>query len=152
MPERPLSQDPDESPQDESAAEQIARIERELQEQSAEGQARLADDVNRFFSRPPHPGPVPDVLRGPGHSPAPAKAPGTMASIAGMAAGWGLAFDFIVTIFAGLGLGWLFDRWRGTAPWGILAGLALGFVASIFRIIRASQRTDRIERLKRGAP
>jgi ATP synthase protein I len=144
MPEHLNRGDPgDESARSEEDIEaQIQRIERELEEQGRAGRERMAEDVNRFFNDPPHPGPVPEVLRAPAAA-RPEKAPSTMSSIAGMGAAWGVAFDFIVTILTGLILGWALDHWGPTTPWGILGGLAVGFVAAFVRIIRATQREDR---------
>jgi F0F1-type ATP synthase assembly protein I len=136
-----MTEDP-RPPQDEGDEEdieaQMKRIERELEEHFERGQEEVSDGLNPLFTDPPHPGTIPEVLRE-GPSPAPAKAPSTMSSIAGMGAAWGVAFDFIGTILAGVALGWLFDRWQNTAPWGILVGLALGFVGAFIRIIRATQ-------------
>jgi F0F1-type ATP synthase assembly protein I len=130
---------------------QIERIERELEEQGRAGRAKIAGDVDRFFNDPPHPGPVPETLRSPVATGAPGKNPSMMAGIASAGAGWGLAFDFIATILTGLVLGWALDHWGGTRPWGILAGLGLGFLAAFVRIIRATQRADRIEAARRGS-
>jgi F0F1-type ATP synthase assembly protein I len=34
------------------------------------------------------------------------------------------------------GLGYAFDAWRGTAPWGLLAGLLLGIVVGFYELIK----------------
>jgi F0F1-type ATP synthase assembly protein I len=34
------------------------------------------------------------------------------------------------------GLGYAFDSWRGTAPWGLLAGLALGIVVGFYELMK----------------
>jgi ATP synthase protein I len=56
-----------------------------------------------------------------------------------------VALDFVFALLAGAGLGWLFDRWRVTMPWGLLVGLALGFVFAFLRIVRATQAQERAE-------
>jgi F0F1-type ATP synthase assembly protein I len=129
---------------------EIERIERELAEQFEQGQERVESGLNPLFTNPPHPGPIPEVLQ---KSPAgPQERPPTlMSGVASMGAAWGMAFDFVVTILAGLGLGWLFDRWQGSSPWGILAGLGVGFVAAFVRIIRNTQRIERQEAAAREA-
>ncbi|MBC7833496.1 MAG: AtpZ/AtpI family protein [Phycisphaerales bacterium] len=59
---------------------------------------------------------------------------------------WGTAMNFVFTILAGAGAGWLFDRWRTTLPWGTLIGLALGFVLAFVQIVRQTQREERAKR------
>src|SRR4051812_20861788 len=105
--------------------------------------------LNPLFTDPPNPGPIPEVLRRPVDVPATPELPGH-AEIASLGAGWGMATEFLVTIIAGLGLGWLFDYWRHTAPIGILVGLGLGLVAGLVRIIRQSQASDRAEAAARA--
>ena len=61
----------------------------------------------------------------------------------GMAKAWGVALDFVFTVMAGGALGWGFDKWRGTAPNGVMVGLALGFVVAFIRIVRATLRQER---------
>lgn len=56
---------------------------------------------------------------------------------------WAIALDFILTIAAGAVLGWLFDRWQGTAPTGSIIGFGLGFVLALIRIIRRTLREER---------
>jgi F0F1-type ATP synthase assembly protein I len=53
-----------------------------------------------------------------------------------MASGYATAFSFIGTILAFAGLGWLIDWKFGTGPWGILAGLGLGFLGATIKIVR----------------
>ena len=40
----------------------------------------------------------------------------------------------------GLGFGWGFDFLAGTAPWGLIVGLLIGFAASVFLALRTAQR------------
>jgi ATP synthase protein I len=46
------------------------------------------------------------------------------------------AFEAIFSVLIGAGFGWLADDRLGTAPGGMLVGLALGFGAFILRIVR----------------
>ena len=39
------------------------------------------------------------------------------------------AFSLFAAVIAGLGLGWLLDRWLGTRPWLLVTGLVLGAAA-----------------------
>ena len=40
----------------------------------------------------------------------------------------------------GLAFGWGFDYFAGTAPWGLIVGLLIGFAASVFLALRSAQR------------
>lgn len=42
-------------------------------------------------------------------------------------------YEFLAYVISGGLLGYLCDRFIGTAPWGIMAGLVLGLVAGVFR-------------------
>jgi len=53
-----------------------------------------------------------------------------------MASGYATAFGFIGTILAFAALGWLMDWKFGTGPWGVLAGLVLGFAGATIKIVR----------------
>lgn len=74
---------------------------------------------------------------------------GVAANLAGAGKAWAIAFEFVITIVAGIGLGWLFDRWKGSAPTGALVGMAAGFVMAFYRIVRATQAQDRAEAKQR---
>ena len=39
-----------------------------------------------------------------------------------------------IVVLGGLGYG--FDAWRGTAPWGLFAGLTLGIVVGFYELIK----------------
>jgi F0F1-type ATP synthase assembly protein I len=43
-----------------------------------------------------------------------------------------------IVLFGGLGYG--FDAWRGTAPWGVFAGLMLGVVVGFYELIKTTWR------------
>jgi ATP synthase protein I len=38
------------------------------------------------------------------------------------------------------GLGYLIDRWRGTSPWFVLAGLILGIVIGFYELVKTAYR------------
>ena len=40
----------------------------------------------------------------------------------------------------GLAFGWGFDYFAGTAPWGLIVGLLIGFAASVVLAMRTAQR------------
>jgi ATP synthase protein I len=60
-----------------------------------------------------------------------------------LAAGLRIGLELIVAVFVGVGLGWAFDKWLGTGPWGLIVFLFLGFgagVANIFRFALGMER------------
>jgi F0F1-type ATP synthase assembly protein I len=56
----------------------------------------------------------------------------------------GMAHAAALTLFASVasfcGLGWLADRYFGTAPWLLAAGLVLGSVAGFYHFIRLTSK------------
>lgn len=46
--------------------------------------------------------------------------------------GWVLAVQLISGVFTWGGIGWLLDRWLGTAPWLLVAGFVLGWGTGIY--------------------
>ena len=38
------------------------------------------------------------------------------------------------------GLGYGFDKWQGTAPWGVFTGLMLGIVVGFYELIKSMWR------------
>src|SRR6267142_1523977 len=56
----------------------------------------------------------------------------------------GLAYAAALSLFAavvaGLIVGWLLDRWLGTRPWLLVAGLVLGAAAGFYEFIRATSK------------
>jgi F0F1-type ATP synthase assembly protein I len=38
------------------------------------------------------------------------------------------------------GLGYAFDYWRGTGPWGVFTGLMLGVVVGFYELIKSTWR------------
>jgi len=118
-------------------------------------------------STPPHTHPrgepdleIPAVLRTPVRRPdvpgVPGKANGKQGGVGGLVsnlgAGYGLAMDFLGLIGGGAFLGWLVDRWRHSLPIGVLVGLGVGFLAAMIRIVRQSQKSERLDRAARGNP
>ena len=52
------------------------------------------------------------------------------------------AFSLFTAVVAGLIAGWLMDRWLGTRPWLLVAGIVLGAVAGFYQFIRISSKLD----------
>ena len=47
-----------------------------------------------------------------------------------------LSSEFVSAIIVGALLGYLLDRWIGTAPWGMIVFLLLGFCAGVLNVLR----------------
>ena len=53
------------------------------------------------------------------------------------------AVDFASATAVGIGLGYGFDAWQGTLPWGLLVGLALGTATGMKLMFQDLERTAR---------
>jgi ATP synthase protein I len=51
-----------------------------------------------------------------------------------------LAWVMAACLLVGGGLGYLVDRWLGTTPWLMIAGLVLGIIAAFVELFRAAAR------------
>ena len=51
------------------------------------------------------------------------------------------AFALFVSVAAFSGLGWMLDRWLGTAPWFLVGGVVLGAIAGFAQFIRLTAKT-----------
>ncbi|MFC5557398.1 AtpZ/AtpI family protein [Methylobacterium iners] len=49
-----------------------------------------------------------------------------------------LSTEFIAGVIAGGILGWMFDHYLGTKPWGMIVLLMLGFATGIYNVMRVS--------------
>jgi F0F1-type ATP synthase assembly protein I len=58
------------------------------------------------------------------------------AQAAGPAAGASYTLIGAILLLGGLGYG--FDRWRDTGPWGLLVGLLLGIVVGFYELVKTS--------------
>ncbi len=72
--------------------------------------------------------------------------------------GWqmaGLGFEVASMVVGAAALGWLFDRWRGTAPNGVLYFSLVGIAVALFSLVKGTlklnRRLDAIARRQRGA-
>ncbi len=56
----------------------------------------------------------------------------------------GLAYAAALTLFFSVatmtGFGWLLDRYFGTAPWLLVAGLVLGAIAGFYQFVRLTSK------------
>lgn len=64
--------------------------------------------------------------------------------------GYKLVAELIGGVLGGLGLGWLFDQWAGTSPWGLLLGVLVGTALAMFLIARSAGRMSAQAAAKAG--
>lgn len=50
------------------------------------------------------------------------------------------AFSLFASVVSGLIGGWLLDRWLGTGPWLLVAGIVLGAAAGFYEFIRITSK------------
>jgi len=50
------------------------------------------------------------------------------------------AFSLFAAVVSGIIVGWLLDRWLGTKPWLLVAGVVLGAAAGFYEFIRATSK------------
>lgn len=55
-----------------------------------------------------------------------------------IARGFRLSTELVAGVLIGCAIGWLLDRWLGISPWGLIAGLLLGFAAGVLNVMRAA--------------
>jgi F0F1-type ATP synthase assembly protein I len=55
----------------------------------------------------------------------------------------GMGMEVASQVGAGALLGWLWDRWRGTAPTGLLVGAVIGIVVGLWSLIRGGLKLNR---------
>ena len=70
----------------------------------------------------------------PGHS----TRPGPAAGPSPLGQAMRLSTEFIAGVLAGGILGWMFDRYLGTKPWGLIVLLMLGFATGVYNVMRVS--------------
>lgn len=52
------------------------------------------------------------------------------------------ALSLFLSVATLLGLGLLLDRWLGTTPWLLVAGIVLGSVVGLYQFVRLTSRID----------
>ena len=57
----------------------------------------------------------------------------------GMGEGLKYASEFSAAVIVGAFLGYGVDKFAGSAPWGMLVGLLLGFSAGVMNVVRAAK-------------
>jgi len=53
---------------------------------------------------------------------------------------WSLAIEMVAAVGVSVFIGWWFDRWLGTAPWGLLGFILLGIAAAMWTAVRTGMR------------
>ncbi|MXO73894.1 F0F1 ATP synthase assembly protein I [Altererythrobacter aerius] len=58
--------------------------------------------------------------------------------------GWAVGIEFIGAVLVSGFIGWAIDNWAGlgTAPWGMIVFLVLGFAAGVRRAMKTSAQFD----------
>jgi ATP synthase protein I len=70
-----------------------------------------------------------------------------------MAVGLRLSSELVAGVLVGALLGWGFDRFLSTSPWGLIVFLLLGFAAGVLNVMRsAGAMAKQSERLKDTPP
>jgi len=57
--------------------------------------------------------------------------------------GWVMTVELITATFVWGGIGWLADRWLGSAPWAMVGGFVLGFVLGTYLLFLRAQQQGR---------
>jgi ATP synthase protein I len=71
-------------------------------------------------------------------SPENRSAPGASADPSAFARGLRLSSELVGGVVFGALVGWLFDRWLGTGPWGLIVFFLLGFAGGILSVVRSA--------------
>lgn len=66
----------------------------------------------------------------------------TRAQGAAESRGWAVGIEFVGTVLISTFIGWLIDRYAGTAPWAMIVLLLLGFAAGTRRAMTTSKQFD----------
>jgi len=56
--------------------------------------------------------------------------------------GWAIGIEFVGAVLVSAFIGWMIDRFAGTAPWGLIIMLILGFAAGVRSALKASGQFD----------
>ena len=75
------------------------------------------------------------------------------AKASALAVGLRLSSELVAGVLVGALLGWGFDRFLSTSPWGLIVFLLVGFAAGVMNVMRATgAMAKQSERLKSGPP
>lgn len=57
-----------------------------------------------------------------------------------MGIAYAAGLTFFVSVVSLCGVGWLIDRWLGTAPWLMISGLVLGAVVGFYQFVKLTSK------------
>jgi ATP synthase protein I len=66
----------------------------------------------------------------------------TPAEASALAKGFRISAEFMAGVILGGALGWAFDHYLGTKPWGLVVFLLLGFATGVYNVMRVSGFTQ----------
>jgi ATP synthase protein I len=52
------------------------------------------------------------------------------------------ALSIFFSVLVGFGIGWALDKWLGTTPWMVVAGIVLGSALGFYEFIRLTSKLD----------
>jgi ATP synthase protein I len=52
------------------------------------------------------------------------------------------ALSIFFSVLVGFGIGWALDRWLGTTPWMVVAGIVAGSALGFYEFIRLTSKLD----------
>jgi ATP synthase protein I len=67
------------------------------------------------------------------------RASGAKALPGGIGLGFRMGIELVASLCVGLALGWVFDRFLGTRPWGLIVFFFLGAAAGMLNVFRAAR-------------
>ncbi|WP_310621061.1 AtpZ/AtpI family protein [Flexibacterium corallicola] len=67
-------------------------------------------------------------------------------TVTGLSQAWKMSSEFVAGVLVGAAMGWMFDSWLGTKPWGLIIFLLLGFAAGVVNLLRSAGRMAEPER------
>ena len=53
---------------------------------------------------------------------------------------YGAALSLFFSVAAMCGVGWALDRWLGTKPWLLVAGIVLGSIVGFYQFVRLTSK------------
>ena len=55
---------------------------------------------------------------------------------------YGAALSIFFSVLVCFGIGWALDRWLGTSPWLVVAGIVLGSAFGLYEFVRLTSKLD----------
>ena len=64
--------------------------------------------------------------------------------------GWAMTVELVTATGVWGGIGWLMDRWLGTEPWLLVAGIILGAALGMYLVFLRADAQGKAEEAKRS--